>query len=166
MPTPCRHGARVDGELALNAIARLDPQLIAIGRPERAAPVELHVGVKAQFDDAPVEALQTGHGNSPVEELPSVSRFAPAATPTNRATAHALARTRSVMSPHCESGATAARIHGLIVATSTSPAAVSRTAVRLESNQNFRPQVRFGPRGRKMPCRPPAKKRRLRLAAS
>ena len=39
MPTPNGHGARVDGELALNAIARLDPQLIAIGRPERAAPV-------------------------------------------------------------------------------------------------------------------------------
>ena len=101
--------------------------------------------VSAQFDDAPVKALQTGHGSSPVEELTSVSRFAQAATPTNRATAHAWPRTPSVMSQHCNSGATAARVHGLIIATSTSPAVVSRIAMRLESNQISGPKFGSDP---------------------
>jgi len=58
MPAPRRHVAGVDGELALDAVWLLHPQLIAVSRAERASTIEVDIGVAAQIDDAPMDGLQ------------------------------------------------------------------------------------------------------------
>lgn len=58
MPAPRRHVARVDRELAFDAVRWLDSYFVAVDWPERASTVEVHVGVAAQIDDAPMDGLQ------------------------------------------------------------------------------------------------------------
>jgi hypothetical protein len=57
----------MDGEFALGAVGRAQPQLVAVCRRDGVQVAPVHVHVAAHVNDVAVEGLQGGHGESSIQ---------------------------------------------------------------------------------------------------